>query len=727
MTAYDPFELFLPSFTGNGSKVIALNAGATALEWVVMGGGGISDGDKGDITVSGSGAVWTIDNDVVTNAKAANMAADTIKGRANGAGTGDPQDLSATQVRTIINVASGAGISQLAATISDFASAALLAAPAETTTTVGALINGAASKATPVDADYLGLMDSAASNILKKTSWLNIKATLKTYFDTVYSPIGSPVADADYGDITVSSSGTVWTIDNSVITNAKRANMSADTISGRANGAGSGAPQDLTATQVRTIINVANGATANSSDATLLARANHTGTQLAATISDFNAAALLAAPAETTTTVGALINGAAAKTSLVNADMFAVMDSAASNIIKKFSWANLMTALDALYTLRANNLSDLASAPTARTNLGATTVGGNLFTLTNPSAIRFIRINADNTITARTAAELLTDIGAQASGTYLVAGNNLSDVSTPATARTNLGATTVGGNIFTLTNPGAITFIRVNADNSVTARSAANFRTDLGSTTVGDNLFTLTNPGAVRWLRVNADNTVSSRTAAETLADIGAQASGSYLTSANIVQTIRDGQTTTAPSEDVVSDYLLTKNSAASAEFSQVVVSGTAYYITRSDIAVPADVRNTQTFMWRLWMSKTAAGTGTFQIRIYRGTNASTADTADVTQTIGTQTAVVDSMVVDITLTITALGAGATDSYFWTICPMNKAATATGFGVATGTTGLFSGTVSSVDVQVASTKFGIGFIATTGTPTVRVVQILKSV
>jgi hypothetical protein len=64
-------------------------------------------------------------------------------------------------------------------------------APAETTTTIGALINGATAKTTPVDADQLGLMDSAAANILKKLSWANLKATLKTYTDTLYALVGA--------------------------------------------------------------------------------------------------------------------------------------------------------------------------------------------------------------------------------------------------------------------------------------------------------------------------------------------------------------------------------------------------------------------------------------------------------------------------------------------------------------------------------------------------------
>ena len=55
-----------------------------------------------DLTVNATG---TIANDAVTNAKLANMAAGTIKGRAVGAGTGDPTDLTADQASTILDAA----------------------------------------------------------------------------------------------------------------------------------------------------------------------------------------------------------------------------------------------------------------------------------------------------------------------------------------------------------------------------------------------------------------------------------------------------------------------------------------------------------------------------------------------------------------------------------------------------------------------------------------------
>ena len=54
---------------------------------------------------------------------------------------------------------------------------------------VGSSIHGATGKTTPVDADTMPLIDSAASNVLKKVTWANVKATLKTYFDTLYQAI----------------------------------------------------------------------------------------------------------------------------------------------------------------------------------------------------------------------------------------------------------------------------------------------------------------------------------------------------------------------------------------------------------------------------------------------------------------------------------------------------------------------------------------------------------
>jgi hypothetical protein len=70
------------------------------------GGGGFNQ-LTGDVTAGpGTGSqASTIANDAVTNAKLANMAEERIKGRAVGAGTGDPTDLTPDQVSTILDEA----------------------------------------------------------------------------------------------------------------------------------------------------------------------------------------------------------------------------------------------------------------------------------------------------------------------------------------------------------------------------------------------------------------------------------------------------------------------------------------------------------------------------------------------------------------------------------------------------------------------------------------------
>ena len=61
---------------------------------------GITDGDKGDITVTSTGTIWTIDDNSVTNTKAADMLANSIKSRPF-ATVGDPFDITLGPNQTI--------------------------------------------------------------------------------------------------------------------------------------------------------------------------------------------------------------------------------------------------------------------------------------------------------------------------------------------------------------------------------------------------------------------------------------------------------------------------------------------------------------------------------------------------------------------------------------------------------------------------------------------------
>ena len=95
------------------------------------------------------------------------------------------------------------------------------------------------------------------------------------------------------------------------------------------------------------------------------------------------------------------------------------------------------------------------SAASAKTNLGATTVGNNLFTLANPSAVTFMQINADNTVTTMDAATFRAAIGAGSGG---------GSVTSVATAGTVNGISLTGGPITssgTITLGGALTGVNL--------------------------------------------------------------------------------------------------------------------------------------------------------------------------------------------------------------------------------------------------------------------------
>ena len=89
--------------TGDNSTYVATTAFVKAQNYLTA---NQSISINGDVTGTGTTSITvTIANGVVTNAKLANMAAATIKGRSSGSGTGVPEDLTGAQVKTILNIA----------------------------------------------------------------------------------------------------------------------------------------------------------------------------------------------------------------------------------------------------------------------------------------------------------------------------------------------------------------------------------------------------------------------------------------------------------------------------------------------------------------------------------------------------------------------------------------------------------------------------------------------
>lgn len=246
-------------------------------EWVndQVGGGGVSDGDKGDITVTASGATWTIDDDVVTNAKAANVPTATLKGRVT-ASTGDPEDLTGTQATTLLDVftsalkglapASGGGSTNFLRADGTWAAPPATPPelpPAGTTGQVLSKIDGTDYNVEWADrpADGIDGADGAdgadgegvptggtTGQVLKKVSNADFDTAWQADTDT--NTLGP---DGDKGDVTVGGSGTTLTVDNDAITFAKMLNIATNRFLGRVT-ASSGDIEELTPTQATAML-----------------------------------------------------------------------------------------------------------------------------------------------------------------------------------------------------------------------------------------------------------------------------------------------------------------------------------------------------------------------------------------------------------------------------------------------------------------------------------------
>lgn len=139
-----------------------LSISGTTLNASAGGGSGLSDGDYGDITVSGSGTAISIDDDVVTFAKMQNVATARVMGRLTAA-SGDIEELTFAQVFGQIDGltedTAPSGANDYLVSYDASATAAKKVKP----DTLLALVNGLTADASPAFDDYILSYDTSAS------------------------------------------------------------------------------------------------------------------------------------------------------------------------------------------------------------------------------------------------------------------------------------------------------------------------------------------------------------------------------------------------------------------------------------------------------------------------------------------------------------------------------------------------------------------------------------
>lgn len=194
------------------------------------------DGDKGDLTISNSGLEWTINPDTVDFSKMQNISTNTVLGRAT-AGSGDVEEITCTAAgRALLDDANAA------------AQRTTLGLGNAATATIG-------TEVLAYDSNLQAFVNTFTLPTVDSTNGF-VLTTNGTGTLSLNAPGG--ISDADYGDITVSTGGTVWTIDNDAVTTVKIAddnvtyakiqNVSAtDKLLGRST-AGAGDVEEITCT-----------------------------------------------------------------------------------------------------------------------------------------------------------------------------------------------------------------------------------------------------------------------------------------------------------------------------------------------------------------------------------------------------------------------------------------------------------------------------------------------
>ena len=148
----------------------------------------------GDVT---GATALTIANDAVTNAKAADMAANTIKGRAT-AGTGDPEDLTGTQATALLDAFVGSGVTHKKGLVPD---------PGATPGTVKYLREDGTWEVPP------GTSGSPTESFIIAIGDQTTALTTGTAKETLRMPYGFTLTAVRASLTTAQASGSIFTVD----------------------------------------------------------------------------------------------------------------------------------------------------------------------------------------------------------------------------------------------------------------------------------------------------------------------------------------------------------------------------------------------------------------------------------------------------------------------------------------------------------------------------------
>lgn len=182
--------------------------------------------------------------------------------------------------------------------------------------------------------------------------------------------------------------------------------------------------------------------------------------------------------------VGSAIHDATGKTTPIDADELALIDSAASNALKKVTWANVKSTLNSIYQALHANLTAISGLTTAADKISYWTGPGTAALADLPSYGRTV-------ISQTSEANLKAAINAEAGVDFMAYDAQLSSVMTPTAKSTSTLGLTDAGKLITPASSGQTISLPANASVAMPLGTVITFFADANSMTIAINSDTL--------------------------------------------------------------------------------------------------------------------------------------------------------------------------------------------------------------------------------------------